>query len=53
MTTPDQMGRLDLDRNGDICTITIEHTSERAAIPKFFVPDHIPRCRSKAVDKGC
>ena len=26
---------LDLDRNGDICAITIEHASERAEIPKF------------------
>jgi len=26
---------LDLDRNGDICPITIEHASERAEIPKF------------------
>ncbi len=26
---------LDLDRKGDICAITIEHTSERAEIPKF------------------
>jgi uncharacterized protein YuzE len=26
---------LDLDRNGNICAITIEHASERAEIPKF------------------
>jgi uncharacterized protein YuzE len=26
---------LDLDRNGDICAITIEQASERAEIPKF------------------
>jgi len=26
---------LDLDRNGDICGITIEHASERTDIPKF------------------
>jgi uncharacterized protein YuzE len=25
----------ELDRNGDICAITIEHASERAEIPKF------------------
>lgn len=26
---------LKLDRNGDICAITMEHASERADIPKF------------------
>ena len=26
---------LDLDRNGSICGITIEHASDRADIPKF------------------
>lgn len=26
---------LDLDRDGNICGITIEHASERAEIPKF------------------
>ena len=26
---------LDLDRNGNICGITIEHASERTDIPKF------------------
>jgi uncharacterized protein YuzE len=26
---------LDLDKNGQICAITIEHASERAEIPKF------------------
>ncbi len=26
---------LDLDREGDICAITIEHASERAEIPAF------------------
>jgi uncharacterized protein YuzE len=32
---------LDLDRNGDICAITIEHASEHAEIPKFFLrTDH-------------
>ena len=32
---PDDSTLLDLDRNGDICAITIEHASERAEIPKF------------------
>jgi uncharacterized protein YuzE len=31
----DENTLLDLDRNGDICAITIEHASERAEIPKF------------------
>ncbi len=26
---------LDLDRNGNICAITIEHASERAGAPEF------------------
>lgn len=26
---------LDVDRDGNICTITIEHASERAGIPQF------------------
>ena len=26
---------LDLDRDGNICTITIEHASKRTDIPKF------------------
>lgn len=26
---------LDVDANGDICAITIEHASERADIPRF------------------
>ncbi len=26
---------LDVDQNGNICTITIEHASQRAGIPQF------------------
>jgi len=26
---------IDLDRNGNICGITIEHASERTEVPKF------------------
>ena len=31
----DEYTILDLDRNGNICGITIEHASERTDIPKF------------------
>ena len=31
----DENTLLDLDANGQICAITIEHASERAEIPKF------------------
>jgi uncharacterized protein YuzE len=31
----DENTLLDLDSNGQICSITIEHASERAEIPKF------------------
>ena len=31
----DENTLLDVDRNGNICGITIEHASERAEIPKF------------------
>lgn len=31
----DENTLLDLDRDGDICGITIEHASERAGIPTF------------------
>ncbi len=31
----DESTLLDLDNNGQICAITIEHASERAEIPKF------------------
>ncbi len=31
----DENALLDLDRNGNICGITIEHATERADIPKF------------------
>ena len=31
----DEHTLLDLDSNGQICAITIEHASERAEIPKF------------------
>ena len=31
----DENTLLDLDSNGQICAITIEHASERADIPKF------------------
>jgi uncharacterized protein YuzE len=31
----DENTLLDLDDNGQICAITIEHASERAEIPKF------------------
>ena len=33
--TKDENTLLDLDKNGQICAITIEHASERAEIPKF------------------
>ncbi|HBB95224.1 MAG TPA: hypothetical protein DC054_07515 [Blastocatellia bacterium] len=28
---------LDLDQKGNICGITVEHASQRADIPRFFV----------------
>jgi len=31
----DENTLLDLDANGNICAITIEHASERADIPQF------------------
>jgi uncharacterized protein YuzE len=31
----DENTLLDLDRNGNICGITVEHASERADIPRF------------------
>jgi len=31
----DENTLLDLDRDGNICTITVEHASERADIPHF------------------
>jgi uncharacterized protein YuzE len=31
----DENTLLDLDKNGQICAITMEHASERAEIPKF------------------
>jgi len=31
----DENTLLDLDANGNICAITIEHASERADIPRF------------------
>ncbi len=31
----DENTLLDVDRDGNICGITIEHASERAEIPKF------------------
>jgi uncharacterized protein YuzE len=31
----DENTLLDLDKNGQICAITIEYASERAEIPKF------------------
>ena len=31
----DESTLLDLDRDGNICGLTIEHASERAEIPKF------------------
>ena len=31
----DENTLLDLNKNGQICAITIEHASERAEIPKF------------------
>jgi len=31
----DENTLLDLDRDGNICTITMEHASERADIPHF------------------
>jgi uncharacterized protein YuzE len=32
---------LDLDRNGNICAITVEHASERTGIPQFSY-EHLP-----------
>ena len=31
----DENTLLDLDARGDICTMTVEHASERAGIPQF------------------
>jgi uncharacterized protein YuzE len=31
----DENTLLDLDKNGQICAITMEHANERAEIPKF------------------
>ena len=31
----DENTLLELDQNGNICAITVEHASERAEIPKF------------------
>ncbi len=31
----DENTMLDLDRNGNICALTIEHASERTEIPSF------------------
>ncbi len=31
----DEATLIDVDKNGDICGITVEHASERAEIPKF------------------
>ena len=31
----DENTLLDLDRNGNICAITVEHASQRADAPKF------------------
>ena len=31
----DENTLLDVDANGEICAITIEHASQRAGIPKF------------------
>jgi uncharacterized protein YuzE len=31
----DENTLLDLDRNGNICGITVEHASQRADIPRF------------------
>jgi uncharacterized protein YuzE len=31
----DENTLLDIDRDGNICGITVEHASERAEIPKF------------------
>lgn len=33
---------LDIDRNGEICGITIEHASKRAEIPKFSYEQILP-----------
>ena len=32
----DENTLLDLDRDGNICAITVEHASERADIPHFY-----------------
>lgn len=31
----DENTQLDLDANGGVCAITVEHASERAGIPQF------------------
>ena len=31
----DEATLIDVDKNGDICGITVEHASKRAEIPKF------------------
>ena len=31
----DENTLLDIDRNGQICAITVEHAKERAELPKF------------------
>ena len=38
---------LDLDKNGSICAITVEHASERADIPQFSY-EQIARAKSAA-----
>ena len=37
----DENTLVDVDHDGDICGITIEHAQERAEIPKFSF-EHIP-----------
>jgi len=38
---------LDIDPNGDICAITVEHASQRADIPQFSY-EQIARAKSAA-----
>ena len=37
----DENTLLDLDASGNICSITVEHASERAGIPQFSY-EHVP-----------
>jgi len=45
----DENTLLDLDRQGDICAITVEHASERAGIPQFSYEQVTVPSRSRAL----